>query len=185
MDDKKPTSTTDHFEDDPDAPASEEERALSSRLRDALEDPSKANEGADIARALSLAFEPREIPAGDHQALLDAATSNLRAKPKSGPDNVVAVSFGATRRGRATIVGVATAVSLAAGAILLIGQMTSTPNGAVATSSRPQLLQTRSTQSLFEEPFARTGGSSARIDRIAMARSSDLRNNRFAKWGVR
>ena len=43
----------------------------------------------------------------------------------------------------------------------------------------------RSTQELFPERFAPTGGESARIDRIAMARAADLRDNEFAKWGVR
>jgi len=43
----------------------------------------------------------------------------------------------------------------------------------------------RSTQALFTDPFAPTGGESARIDRIAMARGADLRDNQFAKWGAR
>ena len=43
----------------------------------------------------------------------------------------------------------------------------------------------RSTQALFPERFAATGGETARIDRIAMARATDLRDNEFAKWGVR
>ena len=72
------------------------------------------------------------------------------------------------------------------GAVLLVGQLAlnsadhAPPPGAQAT-----MVPTRSTQSLFEEPFAPRGGASARIDRIAMARSSDLRENRFARWGVR
>lgn len=45
----------------------------------------------------------------------------------------------------------------------------------------------RSTDDLFDRntQFPKTGGESARIDRIAMARASDLRQNRFAAWGVR
>ena len=47
-------------------------------------------------------------------------------------------------------------------------------------------IPTRSTDDLFgAAPFPRTGGESQRIDRIAMARASDLRQNRFAAWGVR
>ncbi len=45
----------------------------------------------------------------------------------------------------------------------------------------------RSTDDLFDPnaQFPKSGGESARIDRIAMARTSDLRQNRFAAWGVR
>jgi hypothetical protein len=45
----------------------------------------------------------------------------------------------------------------------------------------------RSTDDLFDPgaQFPKTGGESARIDRIAMARTTDLRQNRFAAWGVR
>jgi hypothetical protein len=45
----------------------------------------------------------------------------------------------------------------------------------------------RSTDDLFDphKEFPKTGGESARIDRIAMARTSDLRQNRFAAWGVK
>ena len=43
----------------------------------------------------------------------------------------------------------------------------------------------RSTQPLFPERFPATGGETSRIDRIAMARGADLRDNEFAKWGVR
>jgi hypothetical protein len=49
----------------------------------------------------------------------------------------------------------------------------------------PVMSLSRSTQSLFARPFAPTGGESARVDRIAMARAVDLRENEFAKWGVR
>jgi hypothetical protein len=43
----------------------------------------------------------------------------------------------------------------------------------------------RSTQALFPDRFAPVGGETARIDRIAVARAADLRDNEFAKWGVR
>jgi hypothetical protein len=44
----------------------------------------------------------------------------------------------------------------------------------------------RSTSELFDpaSPFPREGGTSARIDRIAESRASDLRKNRFATWGI-
>ena len=42
----------------------------------------------------------------------------------------------------------------------------------------------RSTQALFDQPFER-GQATARADRIAVARTADLRQNRFARWGVK
>jgi hypothetical protein len=47
--------------------------------------------------------------------------------------------------------------------------------------------RSRSAADLFDPttPFPRAGGESARVDRIASARASDLRDNRFAAWGVR
>jgi hypothetical protein len=49
----------------------------------------------------------------------------------------------------------------------------------------PTLTMSRSTQDLFDQQFAPTGGETRRIDRIAMARATDLRDNEFARWGVR
>ena len=46
------------------------------------------------------------------------------------------------------------------------------------------LARVRSTQPLFTEHFEAHGGESARIDRIAIARAADLRDNEFARWGV-
>ena len=45
----------------------------------------------------------------------------------------------------------------------------------------------RSTAELFDPavPFEAKGGESDRVDKILTARASDLRNNRFAAWGVR
>ncbi|HEY4116974.1 MAG TPA: hypothetical protein VGM56_03925, partial [Byssovorax sp.] len=56
----------------------------------------------------------------------------------------------------------------------------------VADTIAAAFIPTRSTDELFgAQPFPRTGGESQRIDRIATARASDLRQNRFAAWGVR
>jgi hypothetical protein len=52
-------------------------------------------------------------------------------------------------------------------------------------AAKADVIPARSTQALFDAPFARTGGESARIDRIAMARAQDYRDNQFAAWGVR
>ena len=48
-------------------------------------------------------------------------------------------------------------------------------------------MRARSADALFDAttPFPRHGEESARIDRIASARAADLRQNRFAAWGVK
>ena len=175
MDDKNPKGPL----DDPDAPITDEERVVSERLRDALADPRQKNDGAELARAVSLAFEPRALTDEEHRALVDRALS--MAAPRT---NVRVGAFGAKTRARA-VATVAAALALAAATVLLFGRLASVPTESVALVTKTPLLQTRSTQALFEEPFGRSGGASARIDRIAMARSTDLRENRFAKWGVR
>ena len=77
---------------------------------------------------------------------------------------------------------IAGGVAMAAAIALLLGRPSA--DGARRAEAEP-LVPVRSTQSLFHEPFARTGGESARIDRIASARAADLRDNRFAAWGVK
>ncbi|MFO0667045.1 MAG: hypothetical protein U0174_24045 [Polyangiaceae bacterium] len=63
------------------------------------------------------------------------------------------------------------------------------PSGMV--DLRASLVPARSTQELFDEPFdaraslASPSRGSSRIDRIAQARTSDYRHNRFARWGVK
>lgn len=163
-----------HFIDDPDAPASEEEKANSEDLRLSLEDPSRSNADADLARALSLAHSPREIAPEEHAAIVErvvaaAKTSGIHGRRRS---NVIQVTFGVA----------AAALSLAAGIVFVVGSLSH--HDAEAPTAALPLVQLRSTQPLFQEPF-RDGHASARIDRIAMARSSDLRDNRFTRWGVR
>jgi hypothetical protein len=165
MDGKK-KDPIDPREIDPDAPPSEEELAESARLRDALEDPSKAHEGAELARAVALAHAPRDIGDAEHRAIVArgvAEGSRRVAKKKRGV--VIRVTF-----------GVSAVVAIAAGVMFVFG---------LRGPAQIELAVTRSTQPLFPEKFPQTGGESQRIDRIAMARSSDLRENRFARWGVR
>jgi hypothetical protein len=154
---------------DPDAPPSEEELAESARLREALEDPSKPHEGADFARALALAHEPRPLDPDAHRDIVSRAVVGTRRRGR-----VIRVAFGA-----------ATALALAAGVALLIKGKVPLPFGAAPVGSSPSLAVARSTQPLFREPFAPVGGESARIDRILLARAGDLRENEFTRWGVR
>jgi len=154
--------------DDPDAPASDDERAAADELRASLDDPRRANDDAQLARALSSAWSPRDLQAGDHAALVERALERHRGARRSG--RVLRISF-----------GVSAAVALAA-AVLLVLRSDRRPPGEAAAIG---LALSRTTQPLFPDRFAPTGGETARIDRIAMARGADLRDNEFAKWGVR
>jgi hypothetical protein len=155
--------------DDPDAPASEQERAAADELREALGDPRRPSDDADLARALSSAWSPRDLPAGEHRALVERALERHRQVRRSG--RVIRVSF-----------GVGAIVALAAG-VLLVLRTSRLDEPRVRVEAG--LVASRSTQALFPDRFAPAGGETARIDRIAMARAADLRDNEFAKWGVR
>lgn len=147
---------------DPGAPATERERACADELRAALDDPSVANEQAELARALSAAWSPRDLDQQGHRAIVERA---LRP-----------------RRARASRVWLAAsaAVALAAAVALVVK-----PGRAPAPRGAAAVAFSRSTQPLFGDRFAPAGGQTARIDRIAMARAADLRDNEFARWGVR
>ena len=173
MDDKRPKSEHPMI-DDPDAPPTEEEKIASERLRDALADPKIENADAELARALAQAHGPRELGKDEHDAIVRAALA--KAKPRG---RVIRITF-----------GLATTFAVAAAAVLFIGrsEMKSAPPESASVAAAPSLVPVRSTQDLFDEPFAKPlskGAASARIDRIAMARAGDLRENRFAMWGVR
>jgi hypothetical protein len=154
--------------EDPDSPATDEELAESARLRDALDDPGRTNEDAELARAMSSAWSPRDLSAEVHRALVEKAL--FRHDTRRRRQRVIRVSFGAS------------AVLALAAAVLLYVRSDRQPPETVHTTA---MAVSRSTQALFRDPFAPSGGESARIDRIAMARAADLRDNEFAKWGVR
>lgn len=149
----------------PDAPPSEEELAAAESLRDALDDASKPSDDAALLRALSLAETPRELDDDAQKKLVDAALVRFDRKRNERSGVVIRVAFGAA------------ALALAAAAVLLFVGRPPAPD----TTS---LAHARSTQPLFDQPFER-GQASARADRIAAARASDYRNNRFTQWGVR
>jgi hypothetical protein len=159
--------------EDPLAPATEEELAESARLRDALA------QGAPHEAVLTLAMLRASFEGSDasqpllestveqavHDALGVPAPAPAAPKPRA---NVVFAVFGAT------------SAALAAAALLLLFVGT-------ASRSAPEqvsLNRPRSTTPLFSERFD-TEGTTARMDAIASARSRDLRDNRFASWGVR
>lgn len=150
---------------DPDAPPTEEEIRDSERLRDALEDPTSSHAEAELLRAVKSASAPAAL---DEKTLDSAVASGLQrfdaSKRRSGI--VIRVAFGAGF------------LAAAAALIVLIGQKP-------PKHEHDAMARARSTQSLFTERFESRGGESARIDRIAVARASDLRENRYARWGVR
>jgi hypothetical protein len=153
--------------DTPEAPATEEERAQAETLRLALDDPHRPSIDADLARALSSAWSPRDLPAETHRALIRQALDRHGSRRGS---QVVRLTFGASA-----------AIALAA-AVFLVVRGEREPGAAHVTTA---VAVSRSTQDLFVDRFASTGGESARVDRIAMARAADLRENEFARWGVR
>ncbi|AKV02093.1 hypothetical protein AKJ09_08756 [Labilithrix luteola] len=154
-----------------DAPPTEEELAAAERLRASLDSRTpRAPDHAEAELALSLraAWSPEPLTESAHRVVVDDA---LAAK------NVVVALPARRAIVRRFYAGAAGVVALAAGLLLWL-------NMSDHASGEAPLAAARSTQSLFDEPF-KPGETSARIDRIASARSSDFRENRFAQWGVR
>jgi hypothetical protein len=143
--------------EDPFAEASEEEARESARLRRALDGDDTTHPDVELARALRSAVNP----APGKPVAVPFPRSTAR---------VVYATFGAL------------ALAAAAGFALLVARP---QQGSPSTSAalRP-LHASRPTGELFAERF-KTGRTTDRIDRIATAREHDLRENRYAMWGVR
>jgi hypothetical protein len=167
-----------------DAPPSSSEQAAAEGLRRLLDerDPGPGPHGpaAEMAIALRSAYRPREIAPLQNEALI-ARAARVLGRARSRPARrILPVTM-------AALTGVA---ALAAGVALLVlrphaAELTATaPSG--ASAAHTPMSRSRSTIDLFDPvtPFARTGGQSARIDRIASARAAELRENRFVAWGV-
>jgi hypothetical protein len=151
--------------EDPLAEASPEELAQSERLRQALEGHGD-HQDLRLARALSAAFAPS----------LDRALPAPELGPKARLERP-------RQRTIYRFAGVAAALAMAAALVLELTprlRQNSAPAPDLASFS---LAQSRSTAPLFQAESA--GAPSERIDRIASARSRDLRDNRYALWGVR
>ena len=152
--------------EDPFAPASPEEIVESERLRRALEGHGDHPDLA-LARALAQAHSPgSSLPRISPEAVLKAAPRR--------PAKVIAYRFG----GAAALLAVAAAVLLAIAPG--VERDAEAPN---AVPDLKALAQSRSTAPLFQADSA--GPASARIDRIASSRERELRDNRYALWGVR
>lgn len=142
--------------DDLEPPPTEEELAESERLRQALEEPRSTHRDAELARALRHAIDPRPLDELSHRRILD------RFVP---------------RRRRFEI-----GVVLAAAAAVLVAFVALQPRREASSAA---MIKPHTTQALFAEPFPREGETSKRVDAIALSRGRDLRNNRWAKWGVK
>lgn len=147
-----------------------EELVLAEELRDALDaDP--------MVAALAAAWRPKELNSIEHRGIVaKALPPAARGADRGG--RVVRVTFGV----------VAGAIAIAASVVVW---MNAPRSG--ATNEVP-LARARSTQPLFPSYDGfKSGGwaggkeanATARIDKIALARAGDYRDNRFAKWGVR
>jgi hypothetical protein len=168
--------------DDFDAEPTAEELEAARALAEALEGRGAGLE-AEFAGALKAAYEPEGLDPARHEALLASALGEKGATVVDLAERRRAAARRAVRWGGAT--GVLAAAAAAALVLWPGGRREGQPpSTATVAALAPPALASRSTQELFEEPFARSGGGSARIDRIAQARSRDLRQNRFRRWGV-
>jgi hypothetical protein len=150
--------------EDPFAPPSTEELVESERLRRALDDGDGDHPDLILARALSAAHAPSPAAARVVAPKALAAASRPAGK-------VLYLRFG----------GVAAALAAAA-AVLLLVSTHSRPESSAPELPALALVQSRSTAVLFQTT---AGPPSARIDRIASVRERELRDNRYAIWGVR
>ena len=185
-----PLDESEHAQMLDDLPTSAEETILARALRDDIEGvapeaessartdsmmaaPAAASERAnsrEMLVALRAAWNPAEVDDAEHCALIQKA---LDTHAEAG--TVVAIR---AHRGRPMRVAVVTTTVLALAASVVVWLRTA------ASPLEVPLARARTTQPLFVEPF-KAGEASARIDRIAAARASDYRDNRFMKWGVR
>jgi hypothetical protein len=157
--------------EDPFAEPSPEELMESARLREALEHGTP-NAEARLLRALAAGAGRHGDETASERTLKAALAGALQPAARSRP-NVVYALFGA---GGALL-------AAAAAVTLFIGSRNTAPVVAVAITPRGYVVP-HSTASLFSERFE-TGDTTARMDLIASARARDLRDNRYAAWGVR
>lgn len=151
------------------------ERDAAARLREAMTHPQgddRDEPEIELADALVSAYRPRGIDPLRNELLITRALR--RSSQRTVSRRVLPVVT-------AAVLGVA---AMAATIALSLRPPTDKP---VATATAPTMQRSRSTADLFDAatPFPRAGGESARVDRIANARAAELRDNRFALWGVR
>jgi len=157
---------------DPEAPPTEEELAAAEALRRAFDrgraEPGNARADWDLVEAVRAAASPAAISRAKHRRIVDASLER-KARGK-----VIGVAFG----------GVASLVAMAA-ALAIVMRSPSPKSAMEVAAAPPKMALSRSTAGLFPDGIPPAGGTSDRVDRIAYARARDLRENRFARWGVR
>lgn len=159
--------------EDPFAPPSAEELVQSERLRQAL-DGQGEHEDLALARALATAFTPSSKAPSLVPDLARTTSGPNAARPAPVP----------RRKGNLILLRFAGGgAALAAAAAVLLSVLPSPRQESAPELGVLALAQSRSTAPLFQADSA--GATSSRIDRIASARSRDLRHNRYALWGVR
>ncbi|NUO51316.1 MAG: hypothetical protein HOV80_20870 [Polyangiaceae bacterium] len=160
----------------PEPEATQPEIRAAEVLRRALEAPPaerEAHELGALASALRAAHDPRPITEIRNEALLRPA---LRSTGRIGSRALYAAAAGV--------------LALAASMMLYLkpsGDSAPAPSASMKTEQLPEgMVEARSTAPLFTvDDFPQGGGkTSDRADRIAGARSADLRNNRYLAWGV-
>jgi len=153
--------------DDPFAPPSPDELVESERLRRALDGEAEGDHlDLVLARALSAAHSPQAAP----EASLAQAARGLEARAAK----VLYLRFG----------GVIASLAVAAGVVLTFGSRAVRAPAPAPDLQTLTLAQSRSTAPLFPSALA-AGPPSTRIDRIASVRARELRENRYALWGLR
>ena len=155
--------------EDPFAPASIEELVESERLRQALDGNGDGDgEHLDLvlARALSVAHAPSK-------GLPKARPSVLSLAAERPPARVLFLRFA----------GIAATLAAAAAVLLAVTSRPSMHDASAPELPVLALAQSRSTAALIQVDAA--GAPSTRIDRIASTRGRELRDNRYALWGVR
>jgi len=160
--------------EDPLAPPSEEELIESARLRDALAGGAP-HESAALLAALRAPFGAEEA----ENAAIESALGRLvlaADAPKPPRRNVIYAAFGAG----SLVLAAAAAMVLVFGAASREGAPTAAVADGVAAGG---LVKPHSTAALFASHF--DSNTTARVDLIESVRSRDLRDNRYAAWGVR
>jgi hypothetical protein len=156
---------------DPDEPPTEAELAAAGELRRLLEGsapPEPGNADGALVEAVRAASRPAPIAEAIHRQIVDKAL----AKPTKS--KVIYLMFG----------GLAGAAAMAA-VLALVVRGSKEPLGPASAAAAAPMAVCRSAADLFPAGIPTTGGTSDRVDRIAYARAHDLRENRFAAWGVR
>ncbi len=160
--------------EDPLAPPSADELAESARLRAALDSGDETHPDVALAAALKSASAPAPVDAAA------VARARERLTGHATPGRVIYVAFG----------GLALAAAAAFALVMMRPQTASELAGAKPgaaleqAAGAPLMARSRTTDALFSERFE-PGKTTSRVDRIALARAHELRENRYVAWGVR